>query len=120
LEAAEGGTLFIDEVAELNTVLQTKLLRFVQEQSFERVGGEKRSQLTFASSPLPTATWPPRSALDASARISSIGSTSSLYASPRYVNTRSISFRWRIEYWPESRSEVIEPNCTFRLRHAEH
>ncbi len=41
LEAADGGTVFLDEIADLSGVLQTKFLRFVQEQSFERVGGEK-------------------------------------------------------------------------------
>ncbi len=41
LEAADGGTVFLDEIADLNGVLQTKFLRFVQEQAFERVGGEK-------------------------------------------------------------------------------
>ena len=41
LEAADGGTVFLDEIADLNAELQTKFLRFVQEQRFERVGGEK-------------------------------------------------------------------------------
>ena len=40
LEAADGGTVFLDEIADLSGELQTKFLRFVQEQSFERVGGE--------------------------------------------------------------------------------
>ena len=40
LEAADGGTVFLDEIADLSVELQTKFLRFVQEQSFERVGGE--------------------------------------------------------------------------------
>jgi NtrC-family two-component system response regulator AlgB len=39
LEAADGGTLFLDEVGDLTSALQTKFLRFAQEQSFERVGG---------------------------------------------------------------------------------
>jgi NtrC-family two-component system response regulator AlgB len=39
LEAADGGTLFLDEIGDLGPVLQTKFLRFVQEQNFERVGG---------------------------------------------------------------------------------
>src|SRR5215467_472870 len=39
LEAADGGTVFLDEIGDLTPALQTKFLRFVHEQSFERVGG---------------------------------------------------------------------------------
>ncbi|HUY32684.1 MAG TPA: sigma-54 dependent transcriptional regulator [Pirellulales bacterium] len=38
VESAEGGTLFLDEVAEIAPGLQAKLLRFLQEKQFERVG----------------------------------------------------------------------------------
>jgi len=41
LEAADGGTVFLDEIADLSLPLQTKFLRFVQEQCFERVGGDR-------------------------------------------------------------------------------
>ncbi len=37
-EAANGGTVFIDEVGELNTVIQVKLLRFMQARTIERLG----------------------------------------------------------------------------------
>jgi sigma-54 dependent transcriptional regulator, acetoin dehydrogenase operon transcriptional activator AcoR len=40
-ELADGGTIFLDEVAELSKPMQVKLLRFLQEGEFERVGGEK-------------------------------------------------------------------------------
>jgi two-component system NtrC family response regulator len=39
IELANGGTLFLDEVGELSPPLQIKLLRFVQEQYVERIGG---------------------------------------------------------------------------------
>jgi NtrC-family two-component system response regulator AlgB len=39
LEAADKGTVFLDEIGDLSPALQTKFLRFIQEQRFERVGG---------------------------------------------------------------------------------
>jgi DNA-binding NtrC family response regulator len=38
-EAADGGTIFLDEIAEIRPQLQAKLLRVLQEHQFERVGG---------------------------------------------------------------------------------
>ncbi len=38
VEAAEGGTVFLDEIGEISPALQAKLLRFLQEKRFERIG----------------------------------------------------------------------------------
>jgi two-component system response regulator AtoC len=39
LEQAHGGTVFLDEIAEMSPTLQAKLLRFLEEKAFRRVGG---------------------------------------------------------------------------------
>ena len=38
-EIADGGTIFLDEIGEINQATQIKLLRVIQEKTFERVGG---------------------------------------------------------------------------------
>lgn len=44
-ELADGGTLFLDEVADLPLTLQVKLLRVLQEQTFERMGSNKTQRV---------------------------------------------------------------------------
>lgn len=44
-ELADGGTLFLDEIGDLPASAQVKLLRFLQEHTFERVGGSKTQRV---------------------------------------------------------------------------
>ena len=44
-EMADGGTLFLDEVGDIPLALQSKLLRVLQEQEFERLGGTRTHQV---------------------------------------------------------------------------
>ena len=46
IESASAGTLFLDEIGEIPLPLQVKLLRFLQEQTIERVGGRQSIQIT--------------------------------------------------------------------------
>ena len=41
IESADGGTVFLDEIGEMLPLLQAKLLRFLEEKSFKRVGGSQ-------------------------------------------------------------------------------
>jgi two-component system nitrogen regulation response regulator GlnG len=43
-EQCSGGTLFLDEVGDMSPLMQTKLLRLLQEQRFERIGGNETIQ----------------------------------------------------------------------------
>ncbi len=44
-EMADGGTLFMDEIGDMSLKTQAKVLRAIEEQAFERVGGDKKVQV---------------------------------------------------------------------------
>lgn len=43
-ELAQGGSVFLDEIGDMSFNLQVKLLRVLQEKTFERIGGSKYPQ----------------------------------------------------------------------------
>ncbi len=47
IEATDGGTLLLDEIAEMPVYLQTKLLRVLQERTVRRVGDEREIEVNF-------------------------------------------------------------------------
>ena len=46
IESAQGGTIFLDEITEMSTALQSKLLRFMQDGEVRRIGGNEVRHVT--------------------------------------------------------------------------
>ena len=63
-EQCHGGTLFLDEIGDMTPLTQTKVLRVLQEQQFERVGGNETIQTDVRADrrhqPRPGSRWSPR------------------------------------------------------------
>ena len=67
-EVADGGTIFLDEIGDMSLKTQAKVLRVLQEQTMEPVGGTRASRSTRACWRPPTRICRPRSARAVSAR----------------------------------------------------
>src|SRR5437867_2709666 len=76
-EIAAGGTIFLDEIGDIPQEMQVKLLRFLQERQFERLGGNSTLTVDVRVITATTATCWRSSGRESSARTSTTGSTSS-------------------------------------------
>ena len=65
--------MFLDEVGDMSPATQSKVLRLLQEQSFERLGGNEAIQVNVRVLCAPTGTWKKPSPKGNSARISTTG-----------------------------------------------
>jgi two-component system, NtrC family, response regulator AtoC len=81
-ELAHGGTLFLDEIGEIPVNMQVKLLRAIQEQEFERVGGIKTIEVDVRLVAATNRDLQDRDPPRTSGRTSTSASTSSPSASP--------------------------------------
>ena len=82
VEQAEGGTLFLDEVGDLTADAQARLLRFLNDQTYERLGESKERRANVRIWARPIDRSKTRSRRADSAKTSSTGSTSFRWSFP--------------------------------------
>ena len=90
-QKADGGTLFLDEVGDMSLRTQSKVLRVLEEQRFERSAPIRPCASMFASLPPPTRISNRKFPAAPSARIFSTGSTSSPFSSRPCATARKTS-----------------------------
>ena len=76
-EQVDGGTIFLDEIGDMTPATQSKVLRLLQDGTFERVGSNETMSVDVARSPRQTGTWRHSSRRASFERTCSIGCTSS-------------------------------------------
>ena len=96
IELANGGTIFFDEIGDISREMQAKLLRFLQEREFERVGGLTPIAVDVRVIAATNRISARRSRAVPFATISTIGSMSWRLPRRRYENAAKIFPFWRI------------------------
>ena len=93
-ERADGGTVFLDEIGEVDTDFQGKLLRVLQEREVQRVGGDHPKPIDVRIVAATNRDLKAEVATAASAKTSTTVSTSSRLTSRRCVSDAPTSCRW--------------------------
>ena len=94
-EAADGGTLLLDEISEMDTRLQAKLLRALQEREIDRLGGASAVKVNVRILATTNRDLPVEVGQASSARICISASTWCRCACRRCANVRAMSPRWQ-------------------------
>ncbi len=108
LEAANGGSVFLDEVGELSPELQAKLLRLIEEHCYERVGG---SETVAIDARVIAATN-----RDLEAEVSSGSFRSDLFFRLNVVGLRLPPLRERMEDLPQLADHILDVLCARHRR----
>ncbi|HET7291853.1 MAG TPA: sigma 54-interacting transcriptional regulator [Vicinamibacteria bacterium] len=99
LELADGGSVFLDEIGEMSLALQAKLLRFLEEKAFRRVGGTRDTRVDVRIVAATNRDLRRGVREGGSGRTSSIGSRCWRWSCRPCANARATCRRWCVSSW---------------------